>query len=305
MTVIRLDRPLRNGNATATSALPVLYALVTAADERARVREAARDRATVVFVERAADLEAGLDGEQRPLLAVVVVPHDADRHPTDEIVRSIRRRLPRLPIVGYCRVGAEHSAGILAMASAGVHELVFHGVDDTGLAFRSVLSGAAQACAAECVLAALQPIIPSCLHPYVGYCIRHPDRAHTVAEVAVGLGLNRKTFVNYSARTATLPPAELLAWCRLVLAAYYLGTTTRTVEWVALHLDFPSDTAFRNMVKRYTGLRAREVRERGGMRCVLDRLRHVIADHQHAIAARAASATARAAGQVPFPPPED
>ena len=49
-----------------------------------------------------------------------------------------------------------------------------------------------------------------------------------------------------------------------------LTSTTHTIDAIAMRLDFPSDTALRNMIKRYTGLRASEVRARGGMQCILE-----------------------------------
>ena len=69
------------------------------------------------------------------------------------------------------------------------------------------------------------------------------------------------------------PPQELLAWCRLGVVGYLLGTTSLSVESIAQQLDFPSDTALRNLVKRYTGLRATEIRERGGLPCVIGALK--------------------------------
>jgi methylphosphotriester-DNA--protein-cysteine methyltransferase len=73
------------------------------------------------------------------------------------------------------------------------------------------------------------------------------------------------------------PPSELLVWCRLLLVSHLLATTVRTVESVAMELEFPSDTALRNTIKRYTGMRASEVRERGGLVCMLQAFRDRLA----------------------------
>ena len=63
--------------------------------------------------------------------------------------------------------------------------------------------------------------------------------------------------------------SAMIAWCRLITAARLLEDPGRTVEQVALLLDFPSGASLRNMLKRYTGLAPGEVRENGGMRCVI------------------------------------
>ena len=202
-----------------------------------------------------------------------------------DTVQALRQRLPSLSIIGYCRIGHEHSSAILGLATAGVHELVFRGVDDSGVALRAVLGSAEHACAAEGLLATLLPLLPPSLHPFARYCLNFPHRAHTVGEVAHALGVNRKTLVNYCARARLPAPATLLGWCRLLLATHYLVATTRTVERIALRLDFPSDTALRNMMKRYTGMRAQELRHPGGTDLLFAKLASILAAHRAATSA--------------------
>ena len=95
-------------------------------------------------------------------------------------------------------------------------------------------------------------------------------------EVAYALGYHRKTLVNHCSQAEFLPPHELLCWCRLAVAGELIATSCRSIESVALQLGFPSDTSLRNMMKRYTGMRASEVRERGGARCVVVALRRAL-----------------------------
>jgi AraC-like DNA-binding protein len=97
-----------------------------------------------------------------------------------------------------------------------------------------------------------------------------------VADVADALGYHRKTLVNHCAQVAFVPPHELLSWCRLAVAGELMATSRRTIEAIANQLDFSSDTGLRNMMKRYTGLKASEVREGGGARCVVAALRRAL-----------------------------
>jgi transcriptional regulator GlxA family with amidase domain len=55
-----------------------------------------------------------------------------------------------------------------------------------------------------------------------------------------------------------------------------LEDPARSVEQIALLLDFSSAASLRNMLKRYTGLSPREVRENGGLRCVLHAFRQTL-----------------------------
>jgi hypothetical protein len=45
-----------------------------------------------------------------------------------------------------------------------------------------------------------------------------------------------------------------------------------------MELSYPSDTSLRNAMKRYTGQRASEIRERGGVETVVRALRRRLAD---------------------------
>jgi AraC-like DNA-binding protein len=56
---------------------------------------------------------------------------------------------------------------------------------------------------------------------------------------------------------------------RLLLVGHYLGAGNIPVQAIAHQLDFPSATALRNLLKRYTGLRPRDVRAGGGLMPVL------------------------------------
>ena len=174
-----------------------------------------------------------------------------------------------MAIVAHCRTGVEHAADIRRMAEAGVHEFLFAGVDDNGVALRGVLGSAQRACAAVAVLGALLPVLPVDLHRLAEYCVTHASQARSVAGVAATLGVHRKTLLNRCVRAGAPAPAELINWCRLMVAAQLLTATGQTVEWVALELEFPSDTALRNSMKRYTGLRAMDVRRQGGVRVVV------------------------------------
>ena len=280
MTVTQQGQALRHGNVAAVSSRPVVVALVLGPEERRRVGDAVRSRAVVRFVDRLDELLLTLRTEEQPILALLVEPKDRDDRQVAGAVRSLRQRLPTLPIIGYCRIGHEHSAAIRELAVAGVHELVFRGVDDSGVMLRSVLGSAAHATVAEVVLAELLPLIPAPLHPFIRFSVTSPQHAHSVGGVAGALGINRKTLVNYCARANLPSPGRLLSWCRLLLAAQYLATTTRTVERIALQLDFASDTALRNMIKRYTGMRAQELRHRGGASDVLAHLTRALSSHR-------------------------
>ncbi len=249
----------------------LVFALVLGKVERARITTALRTEYDVRFVERGCELLRLVKSACSNVSAVMLEMRDADGRSTCDVVSQISVSDMSPPILAYCRAGGEQSGDIRNFVLAGVHELVFDGIDDVGVALRALLSSAQQTQVGERVANALLRNLPPILAPFVRYVTAHPD-TQRVADVADALGYNRKTLVNHCTQAAAPPPQELLAWCRLSVVAELLSTTPRTIESIAFQLDFPSDTALRNMMKRYTGLRATDVRARGGMRCVLDAL---------------------------------
>jgi hypothetical protein len=61
------------------------------------------------------------------------------------------------------------------------------------------------------------------------------------------------------------------AWCRLLLVTRLLEEPGRTVESIALQLDYPSASALRNQVRRFLGMTLSEAAAQGGFAFALER----------------------------------
>jgi AraC-like DNA-binding protein len=116
--------------------------------------------------------------------------------------------------------------------------------------------------------------VHSSILPLLEHCLTFGRRPITVEGAATALGVHRKTLVNLCARTKLPPPAMLVGWCRLFLVAALLERRSYTVERIAHELEYASSTALRNAIRRYVGVTATEVRDRGGLAFVLDRFAH-------------------------------
>lgn len=255
----------------------VVIGLVHGAVERARIASTLRGRGVeVVFVARIAELTDAVRHAAVPIAAIITEVRDADGHSVHEIVADLDAGGTGTPLVAYCRAGAEQSGDIRALVLAGAHQLLFHGIDDAGVALRYILEAAQQASVGERAAEELMRVVPAKLAPIVSHVTRYPA-TQRVTEVADALGYHRKTLVNHCAQAEFVSPHELLSWCRLAVAGELMATSCRTIEAIANQLDFSSDTGLRNMMKRYTGLKASEVRERGGARCVVAALRRALA----------------------------
>jgi AraC-like DNA-binding protein len=236
--------------------------------DAARLEGALPSQAIVRWARTTADLDRMLRSAGERLRMVVLAPRDDANAPTAALIREFRQRRPRVALVGYCRATHEHSRDIIELAAAGIHEIIFRDLTDWGDALRQTLARATQSCGAAEAVAALRDLVPCELAPLIEYCLFFPQLATSVPRVAAALGVHRKTLVNYTARSSFPAPSIVINWCRLIIAAHLLASRGGGVERVALSLEYPSATALRNTLRRYTGLRPAELRQ-SGMELVL------------------------------------
>jgi hypothetical protein len=285
MLVVRRKAPLSTigcttdtvaNHAMAGQALRIV-ALVVGPIERARLETAVKGLGTAVFVSTIAIFRERALLTVPRITIVVAEPRDADGMPTAPLLKQLRDAHPETPIIVYCSAGGHDSREILEMAGIGVHDLIFRGATDTPVLLRATFESAARTCGAETILGRIRDILIPEGRQIVEYCLFHPTLATSVEAVAHGLGLHRKTLVNRCARVGLPVPGVLIAWSRLLLFGHTFRTRCGPVEDVALLIGFPSGTALRNMLKRYCGLRPRDLQGSLGLEQLLTKFRHALA----------------------------
>lgn len=264
------ERPLPHEQATSTRRV---VALVLGREERGRLAGGLRQIATLVAVETVAAMRQTILAAPQSIAAVIVEARDGQGLSCIPAVMQLRVRFPRLPIIGYCDLAMRGGNDAVGLVQAGACDLIFRGIDDTGIALRNALASAQQGSAALRVADALRAVVAPDAHPFVEYCVLQIKGSPTVAAAARALGVHRKTLVNICARAALPAPVRLIAWCRLLLAAALLEQPTYSIEAVGELLEFPSSTAFRHTIRRHLGVTASEVRRAGGLSFVLARFR--------------------------------
>jgi AraC-like DNA-binding protein len=246
---------------------PVVAVLVHAVDARACV---AAGVGAGFDVRHHATVPALLSTLDEGNLALVVVDSaDLAGHSMASAVTSIREGFPTVPILAYCSLSASASAAVLDVARAGVTGLVFRGVDDVGCAMRAAIRAAYQRSIAERVYGEVARCLPIGARPFLRYAVSRAADDPTVDDAASSLGVDRKTLFNRLRRCGVVGPREFINWVRVAIGVGMLEDPHRTAEHVALELGFPSGTAFRNMLQRYTGVNCSEIRNAGGLERVL------------------------------------
>ncbi|MBA3670406.1 MAG: helix-turn-helix domain-containing protein [Gemmatimonadaceae bacterium] len=232
-----------------------------------RIRAALRGDAEVVGVATLRELGA-MVGHVRHLHVLILEGTDREGAYAESMVRRLSES--DIAVVVSCRAGVAWSPAIRDLALAGAREFLFQDIDDYGAAIRSIVLAAAHSSTADHVLDKFLPWVPTSLHEFVRYAIRFPQDGRHVADIARALAVHRKTLFNQARAAGGPAPAELLAWSRLALAGGYLAKyPSRTIESIANELEFASVNSLRNMMKRYTGLRASQVRASGGCSLVI------------------------------------
>jgi AraC-like DNA-binding protein len=242
---------------------PVVVVLVR---ERAlAVRIAAAFRPTNIrHVLTAQELSAALHELAIRVVAVLAEARDVANNPVGPVLSTLVTQFPGVPFLGYCGMGVTHAEELRELARAGVHELVFRDIDDLPTLLRAKLGRGIEACAGALVLRRLSAQLPETLHGLVEYCVSFPRESHEIEQVALALGVHRKTLVNWCQRAHAPPPSTLVTWVRLLLAVEILQAPGHAIERVANALEFASGSGFRNLCQRYFGRRPAELRSPGG-----------------------------------------
>lgn len=246
----------------------LLVTCVADAHVCAHMREALRGRGTVRVVRTLDEVSAILRTSPVNVDVVVVPSRDVALREAVGFVREVVRSFPNTALVAYCSPAPEHSLDIRNLALAGIHHFYFAG-ERSPVALRSLLNAARRECAADGVMSVLRSALTDETAPIAEACVVRPSQIRAVADLVSALGLHRKTLYHRCRKAGFTGPAELMAWSRLALAAQLLAHSGRTIESVADELEFASVTSLRNMMKRYTGQRASDVRYNGGANCVV------------------------------------
>lgn len=200
---------------------------------------------------------------RRPDVHVAIFDLHEDVACAAAILEDVPTQFPSVATVcmtSRVRVNPEE---LLRVARAGVHAVLFEEDRRFPLLVRSALTAAVTRHRSDRVWGAIAPETPARVRPLVAYGLKNSYQHLSVDVAARALGLHRKTLAERCAVAGAPPPQQVLGWCRMLAAAILLEEDGRAVDHVAAELGFASGAAFRNMLKRYTGLNPAELRARG------------------------------------------
>lgn len=261
---------------TAHAHEPRVVAVGLSRHQLAYVSDGLRRRVELHALETFAEIEK-LVSAFTPFDVVVLAPFDRQGRDAVRTLELLVKAWPGTAIVIFCPSGGASPPPLRSLVLAGAHQIVFEGVANTALTLATAIDTARREGAADQVFAKLQPLIPMELLSLVQAVLANTSLA-SVSSAAAALGVHRKTLVNRCRKSDFMAPGEVIVWARLALAGYQLECTGLTIEAIANLLDFPSHTSLRNLIKRYTGQTASQIREGEGLMAVIDAFRERVTE---------------------------
>jgi AraC-like DNA-binding protein len=247
---------------------PLIFGCVAAPLRRRKLESSLRDAADLRWFASFVDLREALETEIQRVVVAVVDMEDPTGSSAHGFALSMSERYPGIGIVVYRDArGGDSKADVCMLGAAGVHDILFEGLTDEGYIARAIVLDACRRGAAELVMQELRKVLPDRLLPFADAAVRNPSKG-SIAKIAQHLNVHRQTPNTWCKKERYLRPEEVLVWCRLLLVAAMLELTSRTLDSIALELEYASATSLRNQLKNYTGMTATEIRA-SGLRAVV------------------------------------
>jgi AraC-like DNA-binding protein len=230
-----------------------------------RLRAAIRDRHTIIPCDDWMAITRMCETEP---VHLAVLDLYADGGANFERVRLLKLRFPRVALIAYVSVTADRARDMFDAGRCGLDGLIVADVDDAP----ATLLVHVEKAEARSVASVLRPAIVGLKATVRDAVLASVTRAHerlTPDAFARLLAVPRRLLTRRLTEAGFPAPHRLLTWGRLVVAAHMLEDKERSADGVALVLDFPSGSAFRNTCQRYLHATPQQIRERGGASYVI------------------------------------
>ncbi len=246
----------------------VIATLLPNAAQLERLRVAVRERHTVV---ECRDWNAvSRTCEEQPVHLVVMDLY-ANGPANFDAVRQLRASFPRMSIIAYVAFAPERARDLFDAGRCGLDGLVLADRDDAPRTMLGLVDQAENRSVAAVIRASLGGTTPLIRDAVLIGITRAHERL-TPESLARILGVSRRLLAQRLAQHGFPAPQRLLTWTRLIAAAHMLEDAGRSADRVALALDFPSGSAFRNTCQRYLRATPSEIRTHGGASWVIGQL---------------------------------
>ena len=235
-----------------------------------RIRDALGDQHEVLPCSSWDDLLAAC-GRRAVTLALVDLfpsPVPPSEEGNFEVLRQLKRRYPSVAAVLYTSTPPARPRDLFEAGRFGLDGLVLADHDDDPAQLRTVVDRAEARGALAQLLPSLARLTPT-VRDAVLLSVTRAHQPLSPDDLSRILGVRRKLLSARLSQAGFPTSQKLIAWGRLIVAARLLEDPERTADSVALALDYPSGSAFRNACQRYVRAAPHEIRAQGGAAFVI------------------------------------
>jgi len=215
-----------------------------------------------------------------------------------ELLRQLKRRFPSVATVLYTGMPPARPRDLFEAGRFGLDALVLAEQDDDPTQLRAAVDRAEARGALAPLLPALARLAPT-VRDAVLLCVTRAHQPLSPDDLSRILGVRRKLLSARLSQAGFPTSQKLIAWGRLIVAARLLEDPERTADSVALALDYPSGSAFRNACQRYVRSAPHQIRAEGGAAFVIKMLLEEVALSAPPAAAPPVPGTVRTAFLLP------
>jgi AraC-like DNA-binding protein len=242
-----------------------IAALISDRTRREHLRVALQERHELIAAASWSEFLGACD--RSPIVAAVIDLHDYAQ-PTFDALRQFRQRHGSTAMILYVASPPVPVQDVFEAGRFGFDAIIVAGDGDEPRAIQEIIERAMARGVGELlrpVVGAAPPVARDAALAAVARAYEHLS-PESLARL---LGVRRRALTDRLADAGMPPPQRLIAWGRLIMAARLLEDADRKVDAIALTLDFPSGSAFRNACQRYLGCAPHEMRARGGAAYVI------------------------------------
>lgn len=238
----------------------IVAALLSERQRQNRLRTALRERHQLVIATHWTEFVEVC--QSSPVTAAVIDLADYG-HPTFDELRQFRLAHGSTALVLYIAVPPVSVQDVFEAGRFGFDAMVVADIGDDAPALQSVIERAMARGVGELLRRGLGDAVPTARDAALA-CVARAHERLSPEKLSRLLGVRRRALTDRLVRAGLPAPQRLIAWGRLIVAGRLLEDPDRKVDAIAMTLDFPSGSAFRNTCQRYLGATPQEVRARGG-----------------------------------------
>jgi AraC-like DNA-binding protein len=164
-------------------------------------------------------------------------------------------------MVAWCEIRSLSSRQLLELASLSITDLLFRDITDSRHTLAQILSSAVQRTSARQLDSRLSSILPDSIRPLFVMGLERASEPLDVERAAAAFGVTRRTLRNRLVYHGLPRPQSFLVWCRLLVAGTLLDERGRTLDSVALQLNFSTGQNLGAALRRYVGATITSLRQ--------------------------------------------